>query len=416
MAKPVARIWLLEVVFLLAVVAIVGRAAQLQLLQGSRWARTAAETRTERVPIVARRGAIYDRSGTPLAVTQEFYHVGIAPREVTDRKALVRAAARALGLPQGRIDRGLRGSAYLYFHGPYTASEVDTLRSFRGVHLEVEYNRFYPSRELARPVIGSLAPDGGDGASGLESALNDLLTGTPGEQVVLKDRAGRRYESPGRIIRRPVPGYDVTLTIDAALQEIAEAGLEEAIASNDASGGDVVFYDSRTGEILALASRQRTAGGFSNRPTALTDPFEPGSTAKLFTAAALLSGGLVSDTDAEDAEDGRWLLSVSEREPPRLLEDSHISHGRLTLAQAVEVSSNIVMAKFSFRLTREQQYEMLRGFGFGSPTGVEYPSESRGRLQRPDGWTEYTRPSLAIGYEFSVTPLQLAAAYGAIAN
>jgi cell division protein FtsI (penicillin-binding protein 3) len=217
-------------------------------------------------------------------------------------------------------------------------------------------------------------------------------------------------------VRDPLAGNDVTLTIDAELQEIAERGLDDAIAQMQAEGGDVVFLDPTTGELLALASRQAAGGGVPSAST-LTDPFEPGSTAKLFTAAALLVRDRVAPTDAVSGEKGVWLMPVTSRGQTRRITDAHAQAGSLTLARAIQVSSNIAMAKFSQRLRPEEQYEMLRDFGFGTPTGVEFPGESRGILALPDRWQPmYTRASLAMGYEFGVTPVQLAAAYGAIAN
>ncbi|HXE58404.1 MAG TPA: penicillin-binding transpeptidase domain-containing protein [Gemmatimonadales bacterium] len=410
MAKPAARIAALQFVFLLAAAVVLGRAAQVQLVQGGEYARRAAAQRTARVVLPARRGAILDRNGVPLAVTQEYYHVGVAPNELERPREAARLIARHLGIPPARVARDLARKRYAYYHGPFTALQVHALREIRGVHLEGQYARAYPSRDLARPIIGGLAADGGRGASGLELALDSLLTGRPGEAVVLKDRAGRRYESPSRLIREPVPGHDVVLTLDAELQDIAERGLEEALEAMEAEGGDVVFLDPRTGELLALASRR---AGAPPQATAFTESFEPGSTAKLFTAAALLSRNRVDTAATEDAEDGVWVIPGRSRP----LTDSHKESGRLTLAQAISVSSNIVVAKFALRLSPEEQYETLRDFGFGSPTGVEFPSESRGRLARPDRWRpHYSQISMAIGYEFGVTPVQLAVAYGAIAN
>jgi cell division protein FtsI (penicillin-binding protein 3) len=417
MAKPIARIRLVEIVFLVALAAIIGRAAQLQLVQGGRWSREAAANRTINDTMPARRGTLFDRSGSPLAITQEFYHLGLAPNEITQRTELVRRIVRNLGIPASRLNRDFRsGKGWLYYHGPFTAQQVESIRAIRGVHLEPEYNRFYPALGLARPVIGGLTPDG-SGGSGLEMSLDTLLTGIPGERVLLKDIQGREYESPSRVIREPVAGFNVVLTLDSELQEIAESGLEDAIRSMRAEGGDVVFYDPRNGELLALASRQvDPRGGLTARPTAFTDPFEPGSTAKLFTAAALLSRGRVSETQSVYAEHGLWMMPVG-RGDTRKIEDTHRSEGNLTLAQAIGVSSNVAMAKFSSLLSSEEQYESLRDFGFGSPTGVEFPSESRGRLARPDRWKPaWSRPSMAMGYEFGVTAVQLAAAYGAIAN
>ncbi|MEO8199092.1 MAG: penicillin-binding protein 2 [Gemmatimonadota bacterium] len=418
MAKPIARIRLVEIVFLLAVTAVVVRAGQLQIVEGGRWSREAASKRTIHDTMPARRGTIFDRNGAPLALTQEFYHLGIAPNEIIDRAELFRLVARNLGIPASRLQRDVRkGKSYLYYNGPFTAQQVDAIRSLRGVHLEAQYNRFYPALSLARPIIGGLQPDGKHGASGLEFALDSLLTGRPGERVLLRDLQGREYESPSRVVREPVPGYDVVLSLDNELQEIAENGLSDAIRSMHADGGDVVFYDPRNGELLAVASfKTEPNGSITARASGFTDPFEPGSTAKLFTAAALLMHGRVRETDAEFAENGVWMLPISSTEQ-RKITDAHVSRGSLTLAQAIEVSSNIVMAKFSARLSQEEHYDALRDFGFGSPTGVEYPSESRGRLARPDQWKPaLSRASIAMGYEFGVTPVQLAAAYGAIAN
>jgi cell division protein FtsI (penicillin-binding protein 3) len=242
--------------------------------------------------------------------------------------------------------------------------------------------------------------------------------GRPGEAVLLKDRAGRRYDSPARLVREPVAGNDVVLTIDAALQEIAERGLDDAVSTMRAEGGDVVFLDPANGELLALASRQPGRSGLnSSRASTFTDPFEPGSTAKLFTAAALLMHDRVTSRDAVFSEGGSWPMPISSSGRTRLITDAHKTVGNLTLAQTIQVSSNVGIAKFSLRLSPEEQFEMLRNFGFGTPTGVEFPSESRGRLALPDQWEPmYTRASVAMGYEFGVTPVQLAAAYGVIAN
>jgi len=420
MAKPLVRIAAVQLGFALLVLAILARAAQLQLFQGERWSEQARRQRTERAVLPARRGGLFDRNGVPLAISQEFYHVGIAPNELADSRATGRLLSRQLGVSWPTLSRELRsGKRWIYYHGPFSATQVQPLRRVSGVHLSQDYQRFYPSQALARPIIGGLSPERASGAAGLELSLDSILTGVPGEAVLLKDRAGRRYESPARLIREPVAGDDVILTLDAELQEIAERGLDDALSRMGAEGGDVVFLDPNNGELLALASRQSSgrSGYSSTRASTFTDPFEPGSTAKLFTAAALLTHGRVSSRDAVFAEGGSWSMPVNSSGRTRLITDSHKSVGNLTLAQTIQVSSNIGMAKFSSRLSAEEQFETLRDFGFGTPTGAEFPSESRGRLARPDKWQPmYTRASMAMGYEFGVTPVQLAAAYGAIAN
>src|SRR5216117_1454452 len=384
MARPAVRIQVVEFGVLVGLALLVGRAVQVQILHGRRWAEQAQ--RTERIVLQARRGALYDRHGTPLAVTQETYHVGIAPNELRDPTADGALISRRLGLTAGAWQLALR-RRYAYFAGPYSALEVQPLRSVRGVHLESVLHRFYPDPAVARATIGRLGDDG-LAASGLERTLDSLLAGRAGAAVVLKDRAGREYESPARVIAPPVPGLD------------------DALRRMDADGGDVVMLDPGTGEVLALASRQRDG---TARPSAFTDTFEPGSLAKIFAAAALLSLRRVSPTDHVSGEGGKW------RVPGRTITDDD-PQPSLTLADAIRVSSNIAIAKFAARLTPEEQYVTLRDFGFGALTGIEFPAEATGRLRPPSEWTRPSAASLAMGYELSVTPIQVAMAYGALAN
>ncbi|MGH7508683.1 MAG: penicillin-binding transpeptidase domain-containing protein [Gemmatimonadales bacterium] len=418
MAKPAVRIAVVQFCFALGVIAILARAAQLQLVQGDRWAEQALRQRTELTVLPARRGALYDRNGVPLAVSQELYHVGVAPNELPDRGRAARLISRHLRVSLRVLERDLRSKRWIYYNGPFTATQVQPLRPLGGVHLTGDFHRIYPSRALARPIIGGLSPDQPFGTAGLELSLDSILKGKPGEAVLLKDRAGRRYNSPARLIREPVPGNDIILTLDAELQEIAERGLDEALEGMKAEGGDVVFLDPTNGELLALASRQSGRNGLgSYRASTFTDPFEPGSTAKLFTAAALLRYRRVDSNDVVFAEGGQWRMPTTSSGRTRMISDAHQTKGNLTLARTIQVSSNVGMAKFSSRLSPEEQFEVLRDFGFGTPTGAEVPSESRGRLAHPDRWQPmYTRASMAMGYELGVTPVQLAAAYGAIAN
>jgi cell division protein FtsI (penicillin-binding protein 3) len=398
------RLRLLGLAFGLAWVIILGRAAQLQLLQGAHWRAKAEAQRTEHVVLAARRGTITERNGTPLAVTLEHYHVGLAPNEIGDRRRTQRLLQRHLGITAAEFARAMR-KRWSYFHGPYTSAQVDSIRDVGGVHLDRELRRFYPEPGFARGVVGR-APADGAPASGLERVLDTLLRGVAGEAVVLKDRGGRAYESPARVRARPTPGADVVLTLDRALQDIAQRGLAEARRETGAASGEVVILDPRTGELLAVAA---SGGGGAGGASALTGTFEPGSTAKVFAAAALLEAGLVGEDEWVDGERGNWSLGY------RVIRDVH-PIPRVTLADAIRHSSNIGIAKFIERLTPEQQFVMLRAFGFGTLTGVESPSESPGRLRLPREWTRPSRHSLAIGYELAVTPLQLALAYGAIAN
>jgi cell division protein FtsI (penicillin-binding protein 3) len=404
MAKPLVRLQVVQGAMGLALLALLVRAGQVQLVEGRRHAAAAAAQRTERVVLEARRGTLFDRHGKAIALTQETYHVGIAPNELRAPRRDAALLARQLRVSPAALDRALR-RRYAWFAGPFTALEVQPLRAVRGVHLEPVLRRFYPSPEFARAVIGRVGSDGA-GGSGFERLLDSLLAGTPGAAVVLKDRAGRAYESPARLIAAPVAGHDVVLTLDAELQEIAQRALDDALDRMGAEGGDVVMLDPATGEVLAVASRQRD--GLA-RPSAFTETFEPGSLAKIFAAAALVAHERVRPSERVAGENGRYVL------PDRVVTDEHPLPA-LTLADAIRVSSNIAMVKFVERLAPAEQYAMLRAFGFGAPTGIEFPAESPGRLRPPREWSRPSAASLAIGYELAVTPIQLAAAYGAIAN
>ncbi len=296
----------------LGLAALVGRAAQVQLVQGRRWATEARVRRTEHFVLAARRGALLDRHGIPLALTQETYHVGVAPNELKDLERDAGLLARQLHLVPADVWQALR-KRYAYFAGPFSTIEVQPLRGVRGVHLEAVVNRFYPRPELAHAVIGRVGDDG-HGASGLELALDSLLAGTPGSAVVLKDRSGREYESPARVIAEPVAGADVLLTLDAELQDIGQRALDQALQRTKADGGDVVMLDPATGEVLAVASARRDG---VVRPSAFTDTFEPGSIVKIFAAAALLGRGLVAPHERVSGEEGRYRQQHRYREVRR---------------------------------------------------------------------------------------------------
>ncbi len=415
MAKPRARILVLQLGFAAGVLVVLGRAAWLQLVQGRALSRRAEELRTVPRELMARRGTIYDRNGTPLVISQPKFRVQIALREVRDTTHLLRFFASDLGIRADTLRRSFRRGTprYPYFYGPFTAHQVERLRELDGVYLETTYSRSYPNGVLASPIIGQLDADGLKGASGLERTLDTVLAGVPGLTTDLRESTGRRIESPGRLIREPISGHDVTLTIDAELQGIAEYTLARALHDFHAQGGDVVFLDPRSGELLALAS---LSAGETSVPSFFTTPFEPGSTAKPFTAAALLTLNRVTPTETVSGNNGTWTFNVTSR-LTRTIRDVHPERGELTLARAIQKSSNIGMAKFALKLRPEEQYDMLRRFGFGAPTGVEFPSEAIGNLIRPNRWRfGYDGQSVAMGYSFSVTPVQLAAAYGALAN
>ncbi|NJD11352.1 MAG: PASTA domain-containing protein [Gemmatimonadetes bacterium] len=406
---PAGRRRLLLGVFLLVTMAGVGRAFQIQVLEGGKWRAQAVAQHGDTLRLPAPRGTMYDRNGIPLAATQEVYRVAIAPREVAD-------TARVLRLLQEHCARGARAAERRLLAkrrgvpvpGQYPVSVREALDHTRGIYFESTLSRFYPHGALALSVLGAVGGDG-EGQSGLELELDSILRGRPGRATVRRDAEGNAL--PGAMLRthEPEPGRDVYLTLDLGLQEIAEAALEQAVSAMDARGGELLLADPNNGEILAAASRRGTARAFTWR--AVNEPYEPGSTLKPFTVAGLLALGRVTLADSVFAEDGSYEYP-GRRRP---ITDVH-PYGMLSVADALRKSSNIALVKLATRLSPSEHYRLLRDFGFGSPTGVTYPSESAGHLFRLERWTRQSQPSLAMGYEISVTPLQMAMAYGAIAN
>ncbi|MCL7926257.1 MAG: penicillin-binding transpeptidase domain-containing protein [marine benthic group bacterium] len=383
------------------------RAAQIQLLQADRW-RQKSEIQTEtHDTLPAARGGVFDRHGRPLAVSLEAFDAFFAAAESDDREGAVEQIAAIVDL-DSRSERRLRAATGGWtsigrVDGRIRALLEETIGS--GVHFTPVVTRAYPEGDLARTLLGSVN-ENGRGRSGLELLFDSLLVGTEGRAVWKVDARGERYPVPEAGRSLPRPGRDVYLTIDLELQAIAEQALERALAETGSSGGDVLMVDPRTGELLAVASRR---GDRNFGIPAFTDPYEPGSTVKPFLIATLLEEELATLDDRVDVENGEW------RTAHRTIRDVH-GYDSLSVAEVLLHSSNIGAAKLAARLDRGLQYAYLRDFGFGTPTGVRVPSESAGLLRRPGEWSAVSQASLAFGYEILTTSLQLAVAYGALAN
>jgi cell division protein FtsI (penicillin-binding protein 3) len=392
---------------LLFALGLAGRAFQIAVAQHVHWSGRAAEQHVEQMELPAPRGTIYDRDGVPLGASREVYSLAVAGREVADRQALIRKLREHAGFTAAEAKSAVDPQRnWRVLRGRYDEDVRKALEGTPGVHIGKVMQRFYPHGSLAGELLGSVN-DAGDALGGIELEFDSLLAGTPGLAVVRRAPSGRAIAGMMLRVSEPVPGRDVRLTIDYELQAIADDALRDAVAQTRASGGELLLLDPRTGEILAAVSRRsaKTARNWS----AVTAPYEPGSTLKPFTVAAVLAEGRASLDDSIYGEDGRYAVAG------RVLTDVH-AYGWLTLADGLRHSSNVVVAKAGARLTPTQHYQYLRDFGFGSPTGVAYPSESGGLLRRPRGWSRQSPASLSIGYEISVTPLQLALGYAALAN
>ena len=407
------RIGIVHAMLAILMLAVLGKAGHVQLAQGRAWAELAKRQHFTAQPIPAPRGAILDVSGKLLATSRDLVKLEIAPREVraSEARRLRRALVEA-GVAADIAARVLdRNRSWLVVPGRYVAEDVAPVTAMRGVYTTPVSERTYSMSAGLRSLLGHVDA-AGDGADGLELALDSLLRGVSGASKLVRDARGRTLLSPTRRGSLPRRGHSVTLTINQELQGIAERTLSDAVARLDADGGDIVILDPRSGEILALAGVRD--GRFATSLTAVTEPFEPGSTLKPLIAAGLLARGKARTTDVVPSLGGMYELHGR-----RIHDEPHEgapTPAQLTLAEVIRYSSNVGIAQFAERFAPREQYETLRDFGLGTPTGVPYPSEAAGTLRSPQSWSKQSSASLAMGYEIAVTPLQLAAAYAAIAN
>jgi cell division protein FtsI (penicillin-binding protein 3) len=278
-----------------------------------------------------------------------------------------------------------------------------------------ESRRFYPNGKLLGHILGFAGMDN-EGLSGVEEAFDDLLAGGEVAYVVERDALGRHVFPTDADYLRPAHGADLTLTIDEVIQYHVERELDRLMETSHPKAAHVVVMEPRTGAILAMAVRPEfdpnragryRAADFRNR--IITDPYEPGSTLKVFVAAAALDAGVVKLTETIDCENGRLPLRGG------AMHDHH-AYDRLSYAEVLSKSSNIGSAKVAMRLGPERLYEALRNFGFGERTGVELRGESPGVLPPVSRWSGRSIASVAIGQELMVSPLQLVTAASAIAN
>jgi cell division protein FtsI (penicillin-binding protein 3) len=400
------RLAIVHAVLVAFAAALIVRSAWVQLWQGEIWERLASRQHYAQAALPAPRGEILDVAGVPLAQSQMRVRVNIVPQEVREPRRLTRALQR-LGVDRTILRRVTdRRRKWVPIRQTFLPSDVAQLRAIKGVRFEPQGGREYAPSDGLRKIVGR-TNSAGEGLDGIESMLDSMLRGERGSARALVGPRGQRYESPEALTLPPRPGHTVVLTISYVLQDICDRALADATARLSASGGDIVVVDPRNGEVRCMASRR--SAGVATASTALVEPFEPGSTLKPFFAGALLESGRARVDDVVETYDGVY------RTHGRTITDVHRA-ARLSLADVIRHSSNVGIVRFTERLAPREMYEILRDFGFGSPTGVAYPSEAPGILYPTGRWSAQSQASLAIGYEIAVTPLQLAMAYAAIGN
>jgi len=415
---PVGRLYAFLLAFLLCSIALVARAINLQVVD-TEFLQDQGEARYLReVKVPTRRGNILDRNGEPLAVSTPVDSVWVNPRELLQSPSDIEPLAAVLGVEAEEIERRLTQRSEREFvwlrrrlH-PDVAAEIESL-GLHGVFLQKEYRRFYPAGEVTSHVIGFTNIDD-VGQEGLELAYNDWLAGKPGLKRVIRDRLGRTVEHV-EMIREAEPGRDLSLTIDRRLQYLAYRELKRTVLKHGARSGSVVLLDSRSGEVLAMVNQPSYNPNHSDidseglRNRAITDVFEPGSVMKPFAVASALETGRWTPTTPIDTTPGRINIGG------HTISDHH-NYGPIDVTRLITKSSNVAATKIALDLEPEHMWNTYNRFGFGDVTGTGFPGESAGVLRNHRRWRRVEQATLSYGYGISVTVLQLADAFAALAD
>ena len=418
------RVIILGVVFVVAWGGIGYRLFQVQGADAAELAERGFNQRVRHEEILPKRGTIYDRDGVELAVTVYGSSLVADPLLVDDPAQAAALLAPLLGenLADLTIKLGRDGRYVLLARGlEHAEAEVIgtaiAAADLQGFSLVEEAVRVYPSGPLAAPVVGLTRLDEGGGIEGIESIMDDALSGRAGRRIVERDAAGRAIPQGEYLIEPAVPGSDVYLTIDREIQHTAERALSSAMAQTSAVGGSVVVMVPETGRILAMVSlpafdpnERSSLEADSLRNRAVADVYEPGSTLKVVAVAGALELGIVGPE------------TVIETPPEITIADEIFAdvaeHPRaMTVADIVAKSSNVGTIEIQARLGNERHYAYLDAFGLGRPSSIDFNPESAGRLDHFTDWCHSTcGASAAIGYGIGATPLQMAGLYATIAN
>jgi cell division protein FtsI (penicillin-binding protein 3) len=412
------RIRLLLAALTLAFGGLLLRATWLQGVRAESLSRLGQTQHREAVTLPAGRGTIYDRTGVELGLGESATTVYANPRQVVNPRAAAVAVERTLGLDADSVYPQLadhtRGFVYVERQAdPAQAAALKRLK-LAGFGFYPEERRSYPQRSVAAQVLGYVGIDG-NGLSGLELEFDRALAGRAGKETVVKDPSGRVIDVQQQ--RAETPGRDVFLTVDHSIQANAEEVLRQTVHKWHAKSASAIVLDPRTGAVLAMAQQPGyDANRFPSAPRDLqrnrtvTDTYEPGSTFKLITVAAALSERLVAPST-------RFTLPYSLHVADRVIHDAE-ERGTVnySVAQILAHSSNIGAIELAEMLGRTRLSSWITRFGFGRTTGIDFPGESPGIVLPPEKWSGSTIGNVPIGQGIAVTPVQMAAAYAAIAN
>lgn len=413
------RFYVMIVVLLCGFVALMGRAAYLQVVSADDLAK-AGDSRSVRVKgISSHRGLILDRNGVELARSVPTESVWLDVKTLLQTPKVLqseqwKAFAAALKRDENELNQWVMNRSERQF--VWLERQVDPNVSLyikrldiKGVNFKTEYRRYYPSAEVAAHVVGFTGVDD-KGLEGVEKAFDSFLTGKPGKEKVVVDLYRRVVEERG-VLAKAEQGNDLQLSIDSRIQAAAYKELKKAVLSNGAKGGSVVVMDVDTGEVLAMASQPSFNPNRSDsrlpeltRNRSITDMFEPGSTVKPLTVISGLSSGKFGLDTEIDTSPGRMYLDYAWVRDTR-------NYGVLDLDGIIKKSSNMGVSKIALELTDEEFLSTLYAVGFGVNTGLGIQGEAEGRLSPRPNWSRHEKATWSYGYGFMVTPMQLAQAY-----
>jgi cell division protein FtsI (penicillin-binding protein 3) len=410
-----SRLYLLGAMLLFWCVAICGRLVYLQIFRYGSFVKQAEHQQQREIPLAAKRGVIFDRAGKELAMSVLVDSAFAVPTEVKDLPTAVSLVTRITGEDRNVVLADCRNhKTFCWVARKADDETIERIQSLhlQGIHFQKEPKRFYPARDLAAQVVGTVGMED-SGQSGIEHAFDDELRGRAGRMLISVD-ARRQWFSD--VEKQPEPGESLVLTIDKNIQYIAEKELDQAIHETQAIAGTVIVENPHTGEILALANRptfnpnsrkQITPAALTNR--AVSYVYEPGSTFKLVTISAALEEKLTNPNEVFDCQMGSIVyngMRIRDSKP----------HGLLPVWGVLAESSDVGAIKIALRLGEDRFYKYIRAFGFGQQTGIELPGETRGMTKPVSRWSKVSIAAISMGQEIGISPLQLSGLISTFAN
>ncbi len=412
---PAWRSKLIVFITFSAFAALAGRALWVQVVNHDFYVKQGQKRYQRTLELDAMRGRIVDRNGAILAVSLETFEIWANPKILDE--AAWSPLAKLLDMPIAELRRRLAGDrSFVLLKRQVdadTAAHIDEMAT-GGITLIADSKRYYPEGESAAHVVGFTDVEDA-GQEGVELAAEARLRGTPGQREVIRDRLGRVISEPSERVQ-PKNGETVQLTVDRRVQQLAYTQLKAAVEKNHAEAGSVVVLDAQNGDILALANwpsfdpnnRARLTGK-QLRNRAVIDTFEPGSTIKPVVAALSMDLRKVNANSIIDTSPGTYRIG------PAVIHDTS-NHGRMTVAEAIQKSSNIALAKIALNLPAQTIWNKYQDYGLGMRPEVTFPGAAAGRVRPWARWRPIEQATMAYGYGLSASLLQIAQVYTAYAG